>query len=117
MALADSAVILALGMIIENKNAELLSNFAGRIKDLEEKVKTCDNRLSSLEYELQSIKAQSTNSMFLLLFAFRDLWKECVDSNFQIFSQNCQFHYRRLESLEYFNVLLYIILSTTVLFF
>ena len=32
----------------------------------------------------------------LLLFAFRDLWKEWGDSNFQIFSQNCQFHHRRL---------------------
>ena len=31
-------------------------------------------------------------------------------------SQNCQFHHRRLESLEHFNVLLYIILSTTVSF-
>ena len=39
----------------------------------------------------------------LLLFAFRDLWKEWGDSNFQIFSQNCQFHHRRLESLEHFN--------------
>ena len=36
----------------------------------------------------------------LLLFAFRDLWKEWGDSNFQIFSQNCQFHHRRLESEE-----------------
>ena len=50
----------------------------------------------------------------LLLYAFRDLWKEWGDSHFQIFSQNCQFHHRRLESLEDFNVLLYIILSTTV---
>ena len=33
----------------------------------------------------------------LLLFAFRDLWKEWDDSNFQIFSQNCQFHHRRLS--------------------
>ena len=38
----------------------------------------------------------------LLLYAFRDLWKEWGDSNFQIFSQNCQFHHRRLESLEHF---------------
>ena len=52
----------------------------------------------------------------LLLYAFRDLWKEWGDSNFQIFSQNCQFHHRRLESLDHFNVLLYIILSTTVSF-
>ena len=52
----------------------------------------------------------------LLLFAFRDLWKEWGDSNFQIFSQNCQFPHRRLESLEHFNVLLYFILSTTVSF-
>ena len=44
------------------------------------------------------------NSLLLLLFAFRDPWKEWVDSNFQIFSQNCQFHHRLLESLEYFNV-------------
>ena len=41
----------------------------------------------------------------LLLYAFRDLWKEGGDSNFQIFSHNCQFHHRRLESLEHFNVL------------
>ena len=63
LALADPAVILALGMIIENKNAELLSNFDGRIQDLEEKVKVRDNRISSLEYELQSIKAQATRSI------------------------------------------------------
>ena len=55
-------------------------------------------------------------SILLLLFAIRDLWKEWGDSNFQIFSQNCQFHHRRLVSLEHFNVLLYIILSTTVSF-
>ena len=47
---------------------------------------------------------QQKNTL-LLLFAFRDLWKEWGDSNFQIFSQNCQFHHRRLESLENFNVL------------
>ena len=35
----------------------------------------------------------------------RDLWKEWGDSNFQIFSQNCKFHHRRLESLVDFNVL------------
>ena len=40
-----------------------------------------------------------------LLFSFRYLWKEWGDSNFQIFSQNCQFHHRRLESLEHFIVL------------
>ena len=35
--------------------------------------------------------------------------------NFQIFSQNCQFHHRRMESLEHFNVFLkYLILSITV---
>ena len=44
----------------------------------------------------------------LLLFAFRDLWKEWGDSNFQIFLQNCQFHHRRLESLGLFNVLFFI---------
>ena len=38
----------------------------------------------------------------LMLFAFRDLWKEWGDSNFKIFSPNCQFHHRRLESLEHF---------------
>ena len=52
----------------------------------------------------------------MLLFALRDLWKEWGDSNFQTFSQNCQFHHRPLDSLEHFNVLLYIILSTTVSF-
>ena len=45
-------------------------------------------------------------AMLWLLYAFRDLW------NFQIFSQNCQFHHRRLESLEHFNI----ILSTMVSF-
>ena len=50
-------------MIIENKNAELLSNFDGRVQDLEEKVKARDNRISSLEYELQSIKAKATMSI------------------------------------------------------
>ena len=54
--------------------------------------------------------------VLLLLYAYRDLWKEWGDSNFQIFSQNCQFHHRRLESLDHFNVLLYIILSITVSF-
>ena len=63
LALADPAVILALGMIIKNKNAELLSNFDGRIQGLEEKVKARDNRITSLEYKLRSIKAQSTNSI------------------------------------------------------
>ena len=41
----------------------------------------------------------------LLLFSFRDLLKEWSDSNFQIFSHNYQFHHRRLESFEHFNVL------------
>ena len=63
LALSDPSVILALGMIIENKNAELLSNFDGRIQDLEEKVNARDNRISSLEYELQSIKAKATRSI------------------------------------------------------
>ena len=50
----------------------------------------------------------------MLLFVFRDLWKKCGDSNFQIFSHNYQFHHRRLESLVHLNVfLLYTILSTT----
>ena len=51
-----------------------------------------------------------------MLLASRDLRKEWGDSNFQIFSQSCQFNHRRLESLEHFNVLVYIILSTTVSF-
>ena len=33
---------------------------------------------------------------------------------FSDLSQNCQFHHMRLESLEYFNVSFYIILSTMV---
>ena len=41
--------------------------------------------------------------MLLLLFAFRELWKEWGDSNYWM-------------SLEHFNVLLYIILSITVSF-
>ena len=49
-------------------------------------------------------------------------WKEWSDSYFHIFSQNCQFHHRRLESLEHFNAfhiyiymkhIIYIILSAT----
>ena len=47
--------------------------------------------------------------LLLLLFAFRDLWKECGDSNFYIFFlQNCQFHHRRLESLGNLMCLIYI---------
>ena len=42
----------------------------------------------------------------LLLFAFQNLWKEWGNSDFQIFTQNCQFHHWRLESLGYFNVLI-----------
>ena len=38
------------------------------------------------------------------MYAFRDLWKEWGDSNFHMFSQNCQFHHRRLQSLVDFNV-------------
>ena len=37
----------------------------------------------------------------VLLYAFRDLWKEWGDSNFLIISQNCQFHHRWLELLEH----------------
>ena len=49
----------------------------------------------------------------MLLF----LWKELGDSNFQIFSENCQFHYRRLESEHFYvKIYIYIILSTTVSF-
>ena len=62
---------------------------------------------------------QIVNHTSSCCFSFRYIWKEWGDSNFQIFSQNCQFHHRRLESLEHFNVLyiyIYIILSTTVLF-
>ena len=33
----------------------------------------------------------------VMLYSFRDLWKEWGDSNFHIFSQNYQFHPRRLE--------------------
>ena len=33
---------------------------------------------------------------------------------FRSFSQNCQFHHRRLESLEHLMCLIYILLSTTV---
>ena len=54
---------------------------------------------------------------YMLLFAFRDLWKEWGDSNFHIFSQSCQFHHRRLQLLEHFKCTFYIILSTTVSFF
>ena len=50
------------------------------------------------------------------MYAFRDLRNQWGDSNFHIFSQNCQFHHIWLESLEHFNVLLYIILSTMLSF-
>ena len=39
--------------------------------------------------------------LLLLLFVFRDIWKEWGDSIFQIYLQNCQFHHMRLESLEH----------------
>ena len=59
-ALADPAIIKAMGMIIENKNAELLANFDGRLEDLEQKVKARDDRIVALEHELQHLKVQST---------------------------------------------------------
>ena len=40
----------------------------------------------------------------VLLYSFQALWKEWGDSNFPIFSQNCQFHHMGLESLNHFNV-------------
>ena len=61
LALVDPYVILALGMIIENKNAEHLSNFDGRIQDLKEKVKANDNCISSLEYELYQSQSDQVN--------------------------------------------------------
>ena len=57
-----------------------------------------------------------TQDMKLTLFAFRDLWKEWGDSNLQIFSQNCQFHHRRLDSLEHFKLAFCITLSIMVSF-
>ena len=59
------------------------------------------------DYKHRSLVNQTTpvqtvelhHKTLLLLFAFRDLWKEWGDSNFQIFSQNCQFHHMRLELL------------------
>ena len=59
-ALADPAIIKAMGMIIENKNAELLANFDGRLEDLEQKVRARDDRIAALEHELQHLKVQST---------------------------------------------------------
>ena len=50
-----------------------------------------------------------------MLCTFRDICEEWGDSNFQLSSQNCQFHHRQVES-EHFNVCfsLDIILSTRV---
>ena len=56
-------------------------------------------------YELFGETIRNMIIYLLLLYAFRDQWKECGDSNFQIFSQNCQFHHRRLESFGHFHVL------------
>ena len=41
----------------------------------------------------------------MLLFAFRDLWKEMGVTPIFRYLQNCQFHHRRLESLGHLNVL------------
>ena len=85
----------------------------------------CDLALTLCKYDLRKVDLfvlswarvrRVRRGSISCCFAFRDLWKEWGDSNFQNFSQNCQFHHRRLESLEHFNVLLYIILSTTVSF-
>ena len=51
IALEERAVILALGMIIKNKNGELLSTFEGRIQNLE-KVNARNKRISTHEHEL-----------------------------------------------------------------
>ena len=51
----------------------------------------------------------------VVLVCFRVLWKEWGNSNFQNFSQNSQFHHRRLEPIEHIKKE-YIILSTTVSF-
>ena len=71
--------------------------------------KECDHALHWHRLYLQHGQPQSgyifemrkLTRRWLLLFAFRDVWKDWGDSNFQIFSQNCQFHHRRLESLEH----------------
>ena len=57
-ALLDPVVLEALGAVIEKKNAELLANFDGRIQDLEGKVKLRDDRISALEMEIKSMKAE-----------------------------------------------------------
>ena len=56
-ALLDPVVLEALGAVIERKNAELLTNFDGRIQDLEVKVKARDDRITALEMEIKSMKA------------------------------------------------------------
>ena len=61
---------------------------------------------SSKKNESNSTETRhSSVDRLLLLFAFRDPWKEWGDSTFQILSQNCHFHHKRLESLEHLNVL------------
>ena len=60
------------------------------------------------------LKEQLDCIMLLLLLAFpRPMEGNEVTPIFRSL-QNCQFHHRRLESLAHFNVLIYIILSTTV---
>ena len=55
--------------------------------------------------------------VLLLLYAFRDLWKEWGDSNFQIFFTELPVPPQAAGVVGiFFNVLIYIILSTTVSF-
>ena len=48
--------------------------------------------------------------VFIYVVGLRDLWKERSYSNFQIFSQNYQFHHRLLESLDHVYVFFKIII-------
>ena len=54
--------------------------------------------------------------VLMLLYAFRDLWKEWGDSNFQIFLLNCQFSSQAAGVVGPLNCVLYIILNTMVFF-
>ena len=67
------------------------------------------------------IESKGATSLFTSIIVYMWRYWDCVsppkkeivfllllgDSNFQFFSQNCQFHHRRLVSLGHLHVLLY----------
>ena len=83
-------------------------NYPSRSAVLDGRETTTPTSSLYLKALLTCVDNQSWSLSLLLLYAFRDLWTEWGDSNFQIFLQNCQSNHRRLELLGHFNVLLYI---------